>query len=98
MLPKPGEGPSPADQANGFYDLRFIGETSKGQKIKTKVTGDQDPGYGSTAKILSQAALSLAFDISKEEKGGGFWTTASVFDQRFLDRLTQHAGLSFTVE
>jgi len=98
MLPKPGEGPSPSAQAKGFYDLRFYGETEKGQKIKTKVTGDRDPGYGSTSKMLAQTGLSLAFDISKEEKRGGFWTTATVFDQRFIKRLEQHAGLTFTVE
>ncbi len=98
MLPKPGEGPSPSAQAKGFYDLRFYGETEKGQKIRTKVTGDRDPGYGSTSKILAQAGLSLALDISKKEKRGGFWTTATVFDQRFIQRLEQNAGLTFTVE
>ena len=97
MLPKPGEGPSPKAQERGFYDIRFIGETEKGQIIKTKVTGDRDPGYGSTSKMLAQAAMSLAFDVSKEEKGGGFWTTATAFDQRFIQRLEDKAGLSFSV-
>ena len=97
LLPKPGEGPSPEAQEKGFYDLRFYGETKDGQKISTRVAGDRDPGYGSTAKMLAQAALSLAFDVDKEEKGGGFWTTATVFDQRFIDRLQQNAGLTFTV-
>lgn len=95
MLPKPGEGPSPEAQQKGFYDIRFVGETDKGEIIKTKVTGDRDPGYGSTSKMLAQAGLSLAFDVTKEEKGGGFWTTATVFDRRFIDRLEQKAGLSF---
>ena len=97
MLPKPGEGPSPKAQEKGFYDIRFIGETEKGDVIKTKVTGDRDPGYGSTSKMLAQAGLSLAFDVSNEEKGGGFWTTATVFDQRFVDRLTSKAGIGFEV-
>ncbi len=97
ILPKPGEGPSPEAQARGFYDLRFYGHTADGETINSKVTGDRDPGYGSTAKILSQAALSLAFDIGKEEKGGGFWTTATVFDQRFIDRLESKAGLKFSI-
>ena len=97
MLPKPGEGPSPKAQEKGFYDIRFIGETEKGDIIKTKVTGDRDPGYGSTSKMLAQAGLSLAFDVSNEEKGGGFWTTATVFDQRFVDRLTSKAGIGFEV-
>ena len=98
MLPKPGEGPSPSAQAKGFYDLRFYGEAENGQKLKTKVTGDRDPGYGSTSKMLAQAGLSLAFDITKKEKKGGFWTTATAFDQRFINRLEKNAGLTFTVE
>lgn len=97
LLPKPGEGPSPEAQEKGFYDLRFYGETADGQKISTKVTGDRDPGYGSTAKMLAQAALSLAFDVDKSEKAGGFWTTATAFDQRFIDRLEKNAGLTFMV-
>jgi short subunit dehydrogenase-like uncharacterized protein len=97
MLPKPGEGPSPEAQAKGFFDIRFFGETADGQGIKTKVTGDRDPGYGSSAKMLAQAGLSLAFDIDKGQKGGGFWTTATVFDQRFIERLENRAGLSFSV-
>ncbi|MGB5212927.1 MAG: saccharopine dehydrogenase NADP-binding domain-containing protein [Anderseniella sp.] len=97
LLPKPGEGPSPEDQANGFFDLRFSGETASGEKIKTQVTGDRDPGYGSTAKMLAQAGLSLAFDVDRDQKGGGFWTTATVFDQRFIDRLENHAGLKFSI-
>lgn len=95
VLPKPGEGPSPDEQLKGFYDIRFIGKTADGQQIKCKVTGDRDPGYGSTSKMLAQAAASLALDINKEEKAGGFWTPASIFDQRFITRLEKHAGLGF---
>lgn len=97
MLPKPGEGPSPEEQKNGFFDIRFHGKTDDGAEISTRVTGDRDPGYGSTAKMLAQAALSLAFDVDKSEKAGGFWTTATVYDQRLIDRLEQKAGLSFSV-
>ena len=95
FFPDPGEGPSEEEQLNGFFDLRFFGRTDSGQVISTKVTGDRDPGYGSTAKMLAEAALSLAFDVDKQEKGGGFWTPASVFDQRFIDRLEGRAGVSF---
>ena len=97
ILPKPGEGPSRDAQEKGFYDIRFFGETANGEQIKTRVTGDRDPGYGSTSKMLAQSALSLAFDIDKKEKGGGFWTTATVFDQRMIERLEKNAGLTFSV-
>ncbi|MEH6550691.1 MAG: saccharopine dehydrogenase NADP-binding domain-containing protein [Pseudomonadales bacterium] len=97
VLPKAGEGPSPDEQLNGYYDIRFIGKTDDGQTIQCKVTGDRDPGYGSTGKILAQAAASLAMDIKKEDRAGGFWTPASIFDQRFIDRLENDAGLAFDV-
>jgi len=99
MLPKPGEGPTPEQQRTGRFDLRFIGKTEAGQTLKIKVTGDRDPGYGSTGKMLGQAALSLAIDHVKEAKNtgraGGFWTPATMFDDRFIQRLTKHAGLEF---
>lgn len=99
MLPKPGEGPTPEQQRTGCFDLRFVGKTEAGQTLKIKVTGDRDPGYGSTGKMLGQAALSLAIDHVKEAKktgrAGGFWTPATMFDDRFIQRLTKHAGLAF---
>ena len=65
MLPKPGEGPSPSEQREGCFDLRFVGTARDGRQIRTKVTGDRDPGYGSTGKMLGQAAACLALDVPK---------------------------------
>lgn len=97
ILPKPGEGPSVKQQNSGFFDLRFIGKTDAGQRLTVKVTGDKDPGYGSTAKMLVQAGLCLAQDISKAKKAGGFWTTATVMGEPLIKRLTERAGLTFTL-
>lgn len=101
LLPKPGEGPTPQQQLDGFYDIRFQGYSDDGRSITTRVTGDRDPGYGSTAKILGQAAVSLALDFHngtrKKGKKGGFWTPASIFDERYIQRLQDHAGLTFEV-
>lgn len=96
FVPKPGEGPSPEAQEKGFWDFRFIGKTADGKAIRTKVTGDRDPGYGSTGKMLGEAGMCLAFDIG-EDKPGGFWTPASLLDGKLLDRLTSKAGLRFEV-
>jgi short subunit dehydrogenase-like uncharacterized protein len=98
ILPKPGEGPSPKAQLEGHYDLRFVGKTHDGQEIRCKVTGDRDPGYGSTAKMLGQSAVCLVEDITKEDKIGGFWTPASIFGDKIIDRLEKHAGLIFSEE
>jgi short subunit dehydrogenase-like uncharacterized protein len=97
MLPKPGEGPSPEQQKNGMYDLRFHGTTASGNKLITKVTGDRDPGYGSTAKMLGEAAVCLVHDIARTDVAGGFWTPATALGDALLARLQQHAGLTFEV-
>jgi len=97
VLPKSGSGPSKEEQENGYFDIRLFGQTADKDSINTKVTGDKDPGYGSTSRMLAQAALCLAQDISKEEVGGGFWTPASAMGDSLLTRLEAHAGLSFEV-
>lgn len=97
FLPSPGEGPSPEEQLNGFYDLRIQGKNKAGEQLEIKVVGNRDPGYGSTAKIFSQAGLCLALDISKEDKAGGFWTPATVFGDLLVHRLEQHAGVTFQI-
>ena len=96
VLPKPGEGPSPKEQERGNYDMRFFGKTASGDTLKAKVTGDRDPGYGSTAKMLGEAAVCLA-NTDKSEKTGGFWTPSSIYGQRLIDRLVANAGLTFEV-
>jgi short subunit dehydrogenase-like uncharacterized protein len=98
VVPKPGEGPSPELQRTGFFDIRFHGTTPSGQMIRVKVTGDRDPGYGSTAKMLGEAGVCLARDIAKTEKAGGFWTTATVFGNSLIERLVSHAGLTFELD
>ena len=98
VLPSPGEGPSRSLRKKGFYNLVFLGETEDGQKFAARVTGDQDLGYGSTAKIISECAICLAQDITREQTGGGFWTPASAMGDALLARLTAHAGLSFEIE
>jgi short subunit dehydrogenase-like uncharacterized protein len=95
VLPQPGEGPSPAAQRSGFFDLRFVGTAADGRQVRTKVAGDRDPGYGSTSKMLGQAAACLALDIAKGSPSGGFWTPATIFGDRLIERLRSAAGLTF---
>jgi saccharopine dehydrogenase (NAD+, L-glutamate forming) len=97
VLPKPGEGPSLQDQLNGFFDIDLMGKNDKNQQLVVKVTGDRDPGYGCTAKMLAQAGLCLAFDLPKEDKVGGFWTPATAMGDLLIGRLNEHAGMSFKV-
>ena len=96
VLPKPGEGPSPKSQANGYFDLRLYGETESGKRLTVKVTGDRDPGYGSTAKMMVAAALTLV-NVDRGKTPGGFWTPSTAMGAPLLDALQRDAGLTFDV-
>jgi short subunit dehydrogenase-like uncharacterized protein len=97
VLPKAGDGPSPEAQAAGFFDFRFVGRTADGRELHTKVTGDRDPGYGSTAKMLGEAAACLALDMKNDARGGGFWTPSTALGEALYKRLEAHAGIAFTL-
>lgn len=91
VLPKPGEGPTQEQQETGMFDLRFYATLSDGTQQVVQVTGDKDPGYGSTAKMLSQAALCLAKDT--EGLSGGMWTPAAAMGDALMKRLSDYAGV-----
>ncbi len=97
VLPGPGTGPSPEAQRKGFFDLRFLGRTADGRTLRTRVTGDRDPGYGSTGKMLGEAGACLAMDVGKADLAGGFWTPATAMGSPLLARLQAHAGVGFEV-
>jgi len=94
--PKPGEGPSKQEREAGFYDIMYIGETAKGERVVAGVKGDRDPGYGSTCKMITESAVCLLQDCPETE--GGIWTTAPAMGERLISRLQNNAGLSFTIE
>jgi short subunit dehydrogenase-like uncharacterized protein len=91
--PKPGEGPSKEERENGFYDLLFVGLMPDGTRLDSVVTGDKDPGYGSTSKMIAESALCLVEDVQGE---GGIWTPGALMGTKLRDRLQAKAGLSFT--
>ncbi len=96
VLPQPGEGPTPEQQEAGFYDLRFYGFTRSGTEIVTKVTGDRDPGYGSTAKMLGETAYAL-LKRDPADTPGGFWTPSTAFGTELIEQLEAFAGLDFSI-
>lgn len=91
--PKPGEGPTKEERDTGFYDVLFIGETARGEKIRTHCKGDRDPGYGSTSKMIAEAAICLVRD--RADTAGGVWTPAAAMGKALLKRLEANAGLTF---
>jgi short subunit dehydrogenase-like uncharacterized protein len=96
-LPKPGEGPNREQREKGRYELLFFGETADGRRLTGRVTGDRDPGYGSTSKMIAEAAICLARDVGREQTPGGVWTPAAAMGMPLMERLVAHAGLTFSV-
>ena len=94
VLPKPGDGPTPEQREKGNYDLLFIAIAKNGRAYKAQVTGDRDPGYGSTAKMIAEAAICLG-ETDHAQVAGGLWTPASAMGQRLIPRLVERAGLTF---
>lgn len=94
--PKPGEGPTRAEREAGFYDIAFIGIGEDGTRVRVSVKGDMDPGYGSTSKMLAEAAICLVKEA--QDTPGGVWTPGAAMGRRLVDRLQKNAGLTFAVE
>ena len=96
--PKPGEGPNKEQRENGFYNIILLGKIDDKVVIKAKVTGDRDPGYGSTSKMLAESAICLALDKDKTPKTSGMLTPSVAMGDILLERLEADAGLTFTIE
>ena len=89
---KPGEGPSPEKRAKSWFSVRFVGEGG-GRRVFTEVAGG-DPGYGETAKMFAESALSLAVDDLPPMAGQV--TTAVAMGDALIERLRK-AGITFRV-
>ena len=94
FLPDPGEGPDKATREKGFFEMFFHAENADGHR-QVKVTGDMDPGYGSTSKMLGEAAVCLALDSL--DSPGGITTPTAAMGTVLIDRLTKNAGLTFEI-
>ena len=75
----------------------FLGKLRNGETIRAKVTGDRDPGYGSTSKMLAEAAVCLALDEQLIPKTYGCITPSVAMGDTLLDRLDKNAGLKFSI-
>ena len=94
--PKPGEGPSQESREAGHYDVLFVGTNANGDRIEAAVTGDMDPGYGSTSKMIAESALCIVQDCS--DLPGGIYTPAPAMGNKLIERLVDKAGLTFDLE
>ncbi|MEO6471027.1 MAG: saccharopine dehydrogenase, partial [Aeromicrobium sp.] len=87
-----GTGPDEEKRAKSWFKLLLIGKAGD-KNVTTQVSGG-DPGYTETSKMLSEAAMCLAFDTLPDVSGQT--TTAIAMGDALIKRL-QAAGITFEV-
>lgn len=87
-----GQGPDAARRERSWFTVDLFAE-SEGRSVHTRVSGG-DPGYGETAKMLSESALCLAFDDVPDLAGQ--LTTAVAMGDLLIERL-RAVGIRFEV-
>ena len=96
FLPSPGEGPTPEQQRKGHFEIFVHGvHSASGNALRARISGDRDPGYGATSRMLGEAAVCLARD--KLAVGGGLWTPATAMGDTLIERLEARAGMEFAL-
>lgn len=89
-----GDGPSSAERAENSFDLVFLADGPGEERLCLSFSGDMDPGYEGTARMMVEAVLCLA----ETPSAGGFWTPASLLGDTLARRLAANAGLRLTDE
>lgn len=92
--PQPGEGPTPEERENGFYDALFVGEYPDGRTIHYGVKGRYDPGYGSTSRMIAETGIALL----SCDAPGGLSLPGALLGAALVQRLQDHAEITFAVE
>ncbi len=94
LLPGAGEGPDLEARQSGFFKIainaRMVGDSTR---LIGRVEGKQDPGYGETAKMISETA----FGLLEHPGDGGVLTPAVALGDRLISRL-RAAGMTFVIE
>jgi short subunit dehydrogenase-like uncharacterized protein len=96
FLPKPGEGPDAEQRRDGFFNIVFLATDTDGNILRGKLTGDRDPGYGATSRMLGETAVCLAIGLNVQTPGG-FLTPAASIGDRLIPRLIENAGIHFSI-
>ncbi len=97
MAPSPGEGPDEETIRSGSFEIELFAPHPEDSKcdLRARVTGDRDPGYGATSKMLVESAVCLAQDDLPPVYG--FLTPSAAMGHALIKRLMNKAGIGFNV-
>jgi len=99
VFPDPGEGPTRAQIEGGYFTVSALGRGTAADGpfvVESRVGADLDPGYGATARMLSEAAICLVEGRIDSPLDGGVLTPASGIGTPLADGLRE-AGLRVEV-
>lgn len=85
-VPQPGEGPSARRRQRSSFAHNLYA-TVDGKHLRARFSGQGDPGYDETAKMLAESALCLALDPLSTP--GGVLTGASAMGDALVKRLRE---------
>jgi len=95
VLRQPGQGPSAQSRAKASFHCDIVGIGENKTEVRAEVSGG-DPGYGETAKMISETALSLAMDLDSAPNMTGVLTPATACGAPLIKRL-QDNGIIFKI-
>ena len=79
-----GEGPAAGDRERAWFKVIIRAQTGRHQVVASVRGGD--PGYGETAKMLSESALTLILEQEHLEPVYGVLTPATAMGNVLIDR------------
>lgn len=87
MIPQPGQGPSAASMARGFFKIELIGQSAQGHKLRAIIGDSLDAGNGATVKMMCESALALSENENQLPKTAGVITPSFAFGDVLEQRL-----------
>ena len=96
FLPAPGNGPSKKNMESGHFKVVLVGSIAD-NKISVTVTGDRDPGYAATARMLTESALCMLLERKTIPDVSGVLTPAAGIGDILVSRLKDN-GITFKIE
>ncbi len=87
-----GSGPSIEQRKRNWFKGIFVG-VGNNEKVVTQLSGG-DPGYGETAKFISEIALCIINDYENLKGKAGIMTPVECTGDLMINRL-ENAGIKF---
>ena len=95
IKPTSGEGPPSWLLRDGCFEIEVTARTNA-KVARTRISGQGDPGYGATSKMLAELGLCLALDDhSKSPHRAGVLTPSTGLGHALVLRLSQAQGGNF---